>query len=142
MAVILTSQEFSPLLFSNSELSGGKTNNTNITNILNKSRIESSQIVSHVDSSRESDRNNSLGGINKSELIWKTSRGIDMQFPPKNDSFRMAMKKPVIEMESYVESTQRSKHTCLLDLLNDEDQDFTSFSALKVFFKYPQRLRR
>ena len=120
----------SPLLFSDSELSGGKTNNTNTTNILNKSRLESSQTVSHVDSSGESDRNNSLGSINKSALIWKTSRGIDMQFPPKNGSFRMAMKNPVVEMDNYVESTQRSEHTCLLDLLNDEDQDLTSFSVV------------
>ena len=130
MAAILTSQEFSPLLFSDSELSGGKTNNTNTTHILNKSRLESSQTGPHVDSREESDRNNSLGSINKSALIWKTSRGIDMQFLPKNYSFRMAMKNPVTEMDSYVESTQRSEHTCLLDLLNDEDQDLTSFSAV------------
>ena len=122
----------SPLLFSDSELSGGKPINTNTTNILNKSRLESSQTVSPVDSSGESDRNNSMGSINKSALIWKTSRGIDMQFPPRNGSFRMAMKNPVAEMDSYVESSQRSKHTCLMDLLNDEDQDLTSFSAVPL----------
>ena len=79
----------SPLLFSDNELSTGKMNNTNTTNISNKSRpAESSQIVSHVDSSKESVRNNSFGSIDKSALIWKTSRRLNKQFPQKNDSFR------------------------------------------------------
>ena len=41
----------------------------------------------------------------------------------------MAMENPVIEMDNYFKSTPRSKHTCLLDLLNDGDQDLTSLST-------------
>ena len=119
----------SPLLFSDSELSTGQINKTNTANILNKSRLESPQTGSHVDSSRQSDRNHCFSDINKSALIWKTSKRLNEQFPQKNESFRMAMENPVIEMDNYFKSTPRSKHTCLLDLLNDEDQDLTSLSA-------------